>query len=109
MITKVVQLIGLYAPACPIRLLFNMQCPGCGLTTSILLCMQGDFAGAVRTHPLGPAALVELAVLCGLWVLGSRSPSMRERRPRIFRCAARWNFSLVVAVWVFRTCAGVIQ
>ncbi len=37
---------------CPLRLLFHVPCPSCGLTRAARLALGGDFAGASRMHPL---------------------------------------------------------
>jgi hypothetical protein len=49
---------------CPSRLLFGVNCPGCGMTRSVLLTLGGDLRGALGVNPAGPffvAALVLLA------------------------------------------------
>ena len=40
---------------CPLRILFGIPCPGCGLTRGFLSLLRLDFASAVRMHPLSPA------------------------------------------------------
>jgi len=50
---------------CPSRLLFGVNCPGCGMTRSVLLTLGGDLRGALGVNPAGPflvAALILLAV-----------------------------------------------
>ncbi len=37
---------------CPIRLIFNIPCPGCGLTRAFLSALKLDFAASFRYHPL---------------------------------------------------------
>lgn len=45
---------------CPFRRLTTLPCPGCGLTTSLVALLRGDFGAAVATHPLSILALVFL-------------------------------------------------
>ena len=37
---------------CPIRLVFGIPCPGCGMTRAWLLAIRLRFAGAFNMHPL---------------------------------------------------------
>ncbi len=61
-------------PACPVRELLDVRCPGCGATTALSLFARGSFGGSARTHPfaflcalagslLAPVVLVDR--LCG--------------------------------------------
>lgn len=40
-------------PLCPFRLLTGLDCPGCGLTRSVILAFHGRFAGSYMVHLLG--------------------------------------------------------
>jgi len=42
------------APLCPTAFFFGVPCPGCGLTRATLALLRGDFAAALRFHPLAP-------------------------------------------------------
>lgn len=39
-------------PLCPLRIVFGLPCPSCGLTRATRLAIGGDFAGATHMHPL---------------------------------------------------------
>ena len=39
-------------PVCPSAALLGIPCPGCGLTRATLAVLRGDFAAALRFHPL---------------------------------------------------------
>lgn len=41
-------------PLCPTAFFFGVPCPGCGLTRATLALLHGDFAAALRFHPLAP-------------------------------------------------------
>ncbi len=41
-------------PPCPMVILFDRPCPGCGLTTSWCALLHGRFGESFRAHPLGP-------------------------------------------------------
>ncbi|MCR5497250.1 MAG: DUF2752 domain-containing protein [Paludibacteraceae bacterium] len=42
---------------CPFRRLTTLPCPGCGLTSSILLMLKGEFVSAVSMNPMVLLAL----------------------------------------------------
>jgi uncharacterized protein DUF2752 len=48
---------------CPMRVLFHVPCPSCGLTRAARLALGGDFAGATRMHPLWFLVLPYLGVV----------------------------------------------
>lgn len=45
-------------PPCPIRRLFGIACPGCGMTRSFEAVAHGDIVKALGYHPLGPPLVV---------------------------------------------------
>lgn len=45
----------LFGTVCPLRILFGLPCPGCGMTRGFLSLLRLDFASAVTAHPLSPA------------------------------------------------------
>ena len=47
---------------CIFREMWGIPCPGCGLTRSVLLILQGRFAEAWEMHPFGYGWLVFFAV-----------------------------------------------
>lgn len=44
-------------PLCLWRRLFGVNCPGCGLTRSIVLAAHGHISAAFETHRMGPVFL----------------------------------------------------
>jgi hypothetical protein len=63
-------------PLCTFRNLTGYDCPGCGLTRSVVGFLHGDVAGSLRAHPLGVAIFVAGMVLWGsalvAWARGGR-------------------------------------
>jgi hypothetical protein len=57
-------------PPCMFYFATGMPCPTCGMTTSFSHLMHGDFAAAVRAHPLG-AVLAVLGLIAVPWCLAS--------------------------------------
>ena len=98
-----------YLPACPIKLLFGMACPGCGLARAVLLCAQGDFLGAARMHPLAPVFLLQMLLLGLAFLLATGSASRREQLGRVVRRALQCDAVALIAVWMFRLSTGALQ
>lgn len=70
-VVAVVSLLG--HGLCPSRELLGLPCPGCGLTRSILLILQGRFAESWHLQPFGYAWLALAAVfVLDRYVLESR-------------------------------------
>ena len=59
---------------CPSRLLFGVNCPGCGMTRSVLLTLGGDLRGALSVNPAGPFLVVALVLLAAQLLLAAHVP-----------------------------------
>ena len=44
---------------CPIKLIFGIDCPGCGFTRSFFALFRLDFKASFRYHPMGIPMLIE--------------------------------------------------
>ncbi len=71
---------------CPSRLLFGVNCPGCGMTRSVLLTLGGDLRAALEVNPAGPFLVAALILLAVQLILASRSveaaaPVRRRLKP----------------------------
>jgi len=66
---------------CPVRAVWGIPCPGCGMTRAVALLLSGDFAGSLGMHALAIPILLFLGVFAlrkaGFLPagLGSRLPS----------------------------------
>lgn len=98
-----------FLPACPIKLLFGLSCPGCGLSRAVLLCAQGDFLGAIRVHPLGPLFLLQMLLICLALLLAGRRASRREQLSRVVRRVLQFDGVALIGLWVFRLSTGILQ
>lgn len=65
-------------PLCGSRALFDVECPGCGLTRSFVALAAGDLAGSLRHHRVG--WFVALAVVLQI---PYRIYGLRELRTKI--------------------------
>jgi len=59
---------------CPIQSAFGLACPGCGLTRSAALLIQGKWQAAASTHAFAPLFLGAfiLSAVCGVMPRGFR-------------------------------------
>ena len=79
---------------CPSRLLFGVNCPGCGMTRSVLLTLGGDLRGALGVNPAGPFLVIALILLAVQLLLAARAP---EGSPSVTQRLRPWA-SLYVGV-----------
>ena len=94
---------GVEGPACLWRSLFGeLACPGCGLTRSTALVVQGDWGLATALHPAGWvvvfACLGGLAVHGHVLLGGRRGP----RHERLLRWGRRGFVAALLAAWGMR-------
>lgn len=68
-------------PPCPFHALTHHRCPTCGLTTSLVYLMDGDFSAAWRSHPLGPVTAFALTFIASISAYRYWK-SIRKTRPR---------------------------
>jgi len=66
-------LMGLPGWVCPIRAATGVPCPGCGLTTSAVQFLRGNFVGSIETHAFAPVFLLVMFVMIATLILPSNS------------------------------------
>ncbi len=96
-------------PLCPMRALFGVPCPGCGLTRATESLLLGEVAAALAYHPLVPVVLPVVAwmlvrvTLVSMGLLRSDSFDPMDRVPMVV-----WLGLVLVllAVWVVRISGG---
>lgn len=93
-------------PICAARAWLGVNCPGCGLTRSIIHLAAGDWRAAWQSHRLG-----WLAALCITFQIPYRLIALR--RPDRPLLAARWQVALayvlvalLIGNWVVDVVAG---
>jgi hypothetical protein len=101
-------------PLCPTAALFDVPCPGCGLTRATLALLQGDLTAAFALHPLVfvLAPVYGGALGAGAVAFVRAGGASRLRQGVLRRDAAWWGRTvslaagalivLVVAVWAAR-------
>lgn len=77
---------------CISRLLFGVNCPGCGMTRSVLMTLGGDLRGALALNPGGPLLVAALILLGAQLVFAA---ARRSEPRRLLTCAS--TYGVVVA------------
>lgn len=62
-------LVGLPGWVCPIRAATGIPCPGCGLTTSTVQLLRGNFVELFEIHAFAPVFLLVLLVMVAALIL----------------------------------------
>lgn len=91
---------------CPSRLLFGVNCPGCGMTRSVLLTLGGDLRGALFVNPAGPVLVAALILLAAQLLFAARAA---EGAPAAWRRLQSWAFVygvVVVSVMLIQWAGG---
>lgn len=84
---------------CPLDAALGQNCPGCGLTRSLVQLAEGHWQLALRAHPLAPIAAATLLLSAATAVL----PAGRRLKmtSAVARLEARSGIGLLIlAVWI---------
>lgn len=63
---------GLGGWQCPLNSALGVSCPGCGLTTAIIMLLKGNWLNAARTHAFAPLVLIVLILMSVAGILPIR-------------------------------------
>ena len=86
-------MIGLsFLIGCPVRQLFGVGCPLCGMSRALLSALRLDLSAAFRFHPLWPAVIPAFAA--ALW--------LERRRPGSAKGLGLGLLFLFLAVYAWR-------
>ena len=86
---------------CPVRLVFRIPCPGCGLTRATLALFRGDVRGSLAFHPLA-MPLLAVAVVGLVVTLTARNATYQ----RFVNVTVRVVLVALVSVWLARFCGA---
>ena len=64
--------LGLPGWICPIKATLGVPCPGCGLSTAMVLLLRGEWRAALATHAFAPVFLLGFALLVVVSLLPER-------------------------------------
>ncbi|MBO7428910.1 MAG: DUF2752 domain-containing protein [Paludibacteraceae bacterium] len=89
---------------CPFRRLTTLPCPGCGLTTSILLMLRGEFVSAVSLNPMVLLALPILVISPFLLLLKADKCYELWCGFETYLSKGKWGwmlFLIIVVNWIY--------
>jgi hypothetical protein len=94
-------------PPCTLSSLTGLRCPGCGMTTSWALVMDGDFETALGTN-LGGTLLCWLSMISSPWLLAMAISGRRSRDGwfpwfALLGVAAALGISIIEWIWRLST------
>jgi hypothetical protein len=87
-------LVGLPGWICPIRAATGIPCPGCGLTTSAVQFLRGNFVESFETHAFAPVFLLALFIMAAALILPSNP------RQQLITFVDRLETRFGVTAWV---------
>ena len=91
---------------CPSRLLFGVNCPGCGMTRSVLLTLGGDLRGALTVNPAGPVLVAALILLAAQLLFAARvNEGGTSAKRRLLSWASRYG-AVVASVMLIQWAGG---
>lgn len=99
---------------CVFKEFFGVECPGCGLTRSFALALDGDLQRAFALNPGGPLLLLGLLALCAALLLSAlaRRPDANAQRvallPRGVLKGATLAYVFIVALFMLMNWARVV-
>lgn len=95
--------------SCPVKSVLGVPCPGCGLSTAVMLLVKGDLHNALRLHAAAPLVLTGMMLLSA----GSLLPAAWRRQAaqgvaRVEQLTGMIPFLVVggVIYWVARHIGG---
>jgi hypothetical protein len=90
-------------PLCPMRLVFGIPCPSCGLTRATRLAIGGDFSAATAMHPLWFVVLPYVAAVGALQLRHQlQFGQLMPRSPRWVGIVGGTVLALLIGVWIAR-------
>nr|HID13878.1 DUF2752 domain-containing protein [Anaerolineae bacterium] len=63
---------GLDGWQCPVKATLGVPCPGCGLSTAMVLLLRGEWRAALSTHAFAPIFLLGFVLMAVVSVLPAR-------------------------------------
>ncbi len=83
---------------CPVKLIFGIDCPGCGMTRAFLAALRFDYGAAFSFHPLFPIFAIEAAYFF-FHDLFPEKISVPKKAELIVSIS---SLILLIAVWIVR-------
>jgi hypothetical protein len=96
---------GLPGWQCPVRAVFGVTCPGCGLTTAVGQLLKGDWQTGVQTHAFAPLLLIILILM--LAAIALPAAYLSELSDRVARLEQKTGITAIILLsmvvyWLLR-------
>ncbi|HEX5761308.1 MAG TPA: DUF2752 domain-containing protein [Thermoanaerobaculia bacterium] len=93
-------------PLCLLRRVFDLPCPGCGMTRALASLVRGEWSAAMALHPWSPvvAGQLGLAWLASGIALARPLPGW----PAVLAPLFGANLAALAAIWVGRLASGTL-
>ena len=96
---------GLPGWQCPVKSALGIPCPGCGLSTAMVLFICGEWQAAMFTHAFAPAFLLGFVLMMIAGVLPDRLHKAWVRRIDALECATGFTAFMLIGIvvyWILR-------
>ena len=89
---------------CPTKILFGIPCPGCGMTRSVKLCLEGELLAAVRMNP--NIILVWIILPIAPFILITQLATKKDYLSRINACLDKKVYLVIIliaegSIWIY--------
>ena len=93
--------MGLPGWQCPIKSSLGIQCPGCGLSTSMALLIKGEWRAALSAHAFAPIFLVWFIMIAVIGILPEHLHRESVRRIAMFETITGCTSILLISITVY--------
>ena len=97
--------VGLRGWQCPIHSTLGIPCPGCGLSTAMILLIKGDWQRAIHTHAFAPVFLIAIVLMGTVSILPEnlhRNAVLQIAAIEKHTAFAAYILFGIIIYWIFR-------
>ena len=97
--------VGLRGWQCPINSTLGIPCPGCGLSTAMILLIKGDWQIAIHTHAFAPVFLLAIVLMGTISILPEnlhRKAVLQIAAIEKHTAFAAYILFGIIIYWIFR-------
>ena len=90
---------------CPIKAAIEVPCPGCGMTTAVILLLKKEWVAAAHMHAFAPLVLILLVIITVAGILPDKyQRELSARIASLERLTGIFSIGLIsmVAYWLMR-------
>lgn len=87
---------------CIFKKIFDIPCPGCGITRSLLNIASGDIYSAWKFNPAGVFLFLYLFTQIPLRMVALKAHSLQARVSQISQWGSKVVLAILILVWILR-------